>query len=98
MKHWEQTLATYVYNHCNICNISIYFCNTHIKHLQHTLKHLKHLKHRLQHALFTNPGRRLGGQTTAQPNPTVRVVAEKEAAAAIHVSLGVARQGEARPA
>jgi hypothetical protein len=25
-----------VYNHCNICNISIYFCNIHMKHLQHT--------------------------------------------------------------
>jgi hypothetical protein len=30
-------LTTYVYNHCNICNISIYFCNI-------SLKHLKHLK------------------------------------------------------
>jgi hypothetical protein len=48
MKHWRQTLATYVYNHCNICNISIYFCNIcniliyfcniHMKHLQHTPK------------------------------------------------------------
>jgi hypothetical protein len=25
-----------VYNHCNIYNISIYFCNIHIKHLQHS--------------------------------------------------------------
>jgi hypothetical protein len=36
MKHWEQKLATYVDNHYNICNISIYFCNIHMKHLQHT--------------------------------------------------------------
>ena len=32
LKHWEQKLATYVYNHCNI---SIYFCNIHMKHLHH---------------------------------------------------------------
>jgi hypothetical protein len=25
-----------VYNHCNICNIPIYFCNIHMKHLQYT--------------------------------------------------------------
>jgi hypothetical protein len=36
MKHLERTLATYVYNHCNICNISVSFCNIHMKHLQHT--------------------------------------------------------------
>ena len=35
MKHLEQTLATYVYSHCNICNISIYFCTIYMKHLQH---------------------------------------------------------------
>jgi hypothetical protein len=35
MKHWEQTFVPYLYNHCNICNIPIYFCNIHIKHLQH---------------------------------------------------------------
>jgi hypothetical protein len=28
--------ATLVYNHCNICNIPIYFCNIHTEHLQHT--------------------------------------------------------------
>jgi hypothetical protein len=33
MKHWKQTFATYVYNHCNI---PIYFRNIHIKHWQHT--------------------------------------------------------------
>jgi hypothetical protein len=38
MKYWEQKLATYVYNYCNICNISIYFCNIHMKHLQHTFE------------------------------------------------------------
>jgi hypothetical protein len=36
MKHLEQSLATYVYNYCNIYNIWIYFCNIHMKHLQHT--------------------------------------------------------------
>ena len=36
IKHWEQTFATYVYNHCNICNILIYFYNIHTKRLQHT--------------------------------------------------------------
>jgi hypothetical protein len=36
MKHLEQTLARYVYRHCNICNISIYFCNIYIKRLQYT--------------------------------------------------------------
>jgi hypothetical protein len=41
MKHCEQKLATYVYNHCNICDISLYFCNTHKKHLQHTSKTLE---------------------------------------------------------
>jgi hypothetical protein len=33
-----QTLAIYVYSHCNICNIQIYFCNIHKKHLQHAFK------------------------------------------------------------
>jgi hypothetical protein len=28
--------ATLVYNHCNICNIPIYFCNVYMEHLQHT--------------------------------------------------------------
>ena len=43
MKHLEHTLETYVYKYCNMCNIpiyfyniSIYFCNTDTKHLQHT--------------------------------------------------------------
>ena len=35
MEHLERTLATYVYNHCNMCNIMIYFCNIQMKHLQH---------------------------------------------------------------
>jgi hypothetical protein len=38
MKHWRHTLATYVYNHCNICNIPIYFCNIRVKQLKHTSK------------------------------------------------------------
>jgi hypothetical protein len=36
MKHFEQTLATRLWNTFNICNILIYICNIHIKHLQHT--------------------------------------------------------------
>jgi hypothetical protein len=36
MKHWEQTFEMYVYNHCNICNILIYFCNIRMKHLKYT--------------------------------------------------------------
>jgi hypothetical protein len=42
MKHLEHILETYVYSHCNICNIPIYFvtliqntCNIHLKHLKH---------------------------------------------------------------
>ena len=36
IKHLEQMLATYMYSHCNICNISIYFCKILMKHLQYT--------------------------------------------------------------
>jgi hypothetical protein len=36
MKHLEQTLVTYVYNRCNMCNIPIYLFNIRMKHLQHT--------------------------------------------------------------
>jgi hypothetical protein len=47
------TLATYVeknetlrteacnIHHCNICNIPIYFCNIHLKHVQHTSETLE---------------------------------------------------------
>jgi hypothetical protein len=38
MKYWEQKIATYM---CNHCNISIYFCNIYIKHLQHISGTLK---------------------------------------------------------
>ena len=38
MKYLERTLATYVYNYCNMGSITIYFCNIHMKHLQHTTK------------------------------------------------------------
>jgi hypothetical protein len=44
MKHRELTFATYVHNHCNICNILIYFCNIHLKHLQHTSETSETLK------------------------------------------------------
>jgi hypothetical protein len=36
MKQSEHTLETYVYSHCNMCNILIYIYNTDIKHLKHT--------------------------------------------------------------
>ena len=35
MKHLELTLETHVYSHCNMCNISIYFCNIKMKQLQY---------------------------------------------------------------
>ena len=35
MKYLEHTLETYVYSHCNMCSIPIYFCNIKIKYLQH---------------------------------------------------------------
>jgi hypothetical protein len=35
MKHSENTLEIYVYSHCNMCNILIYFCNIKMKYLQH---------------------------------------------------------------
>jgi hypothetical protein len=38
MKHWKHELATYVYNHYNMCNIPIYFYNIRMKHLQRTSK------------------------------------------------------------
>jgi hypothetical protein len=44
MKHWRQNPATYMYNHCNICNIMIYFYNIRINACNISLKHLKHLK------------------------------------------------------
>jgi hypothetical protein len=36
LKPLEHTLKTYVYNHYNMCNIPIYFCNIDVQHLQHT--------------------------------------------------------------
>ena len=53
MKHLEQTFATYVYSHCNICNILIYFCNIHMNTCNIPLKHLKHLKHMLATCAFS---------------------------------------------
>ena len=41
MKH----LHIHLKHHCNMCNITIYFCNIDIKHLQRTYEtYLKHLK------------------------------------------------------
>jgi hypothetical protein len=61
MKHCEQTLAIYVHNHCNICNIPIYFCNIRINTYNIPLKHLKHLQHTLltQHLLIAGENRGL---------------------------------------
>jgi hypothetical protein len=36
MKHLEPSLETYVYSHCNMCKIPIYFYTIDVKHLQHT--------------------------------------------------------------
>ena len=44
MKHLEHTLETYVYSHCNMCNVPIYFCNIKMKHLQHLDKTSETLK------------------------------------------------------
>jgi hypothetical protein len=45
MKNLEHTLETYVYSHCNMCNIPIYLYNIDIKYLQHTSETSEHLKH-----------------------------------------------------
>jgi hypothetical protein len=37
----DKHTCNYVYNHCNICNIPIYFCNIHLKLLQHTSETLE---------------------------------------------------------
>jgi hypothetical protein len=47
MKYLEHTLELYVYNHYNMCNIPIYFCNIDIQYLQIPLKLLKYLKYTL---------------------------------------------------
>jgi hypothetical protein len=44
MKHWRQTLAIYVYNHFNICNIQSTFATSVRTTYNIPLKHLKHLK------------------------------------------------------
>ena len=38
MKYLEPTLETYMYSHCNMCNILVYFCNIDVKHLQNTFE------------------------------------------------------------
>jgi hypothetical protein len=49
LKHLEHKLKTYIYiySHCNMCNIPIYFCNINMKQCNIYMKHLKHLKHTL---------------------------------------------------
>jgi hypothetical protein len=52
MKYLEYILKTYVYSHCNMCNIPIYFGNIDITY-NISLKHLKHLKHMLAICAFS---------------------------------------------
>jgi hypothetical protein len=42
MKHLEQIVATYVYSHCNKCNVPIYFCNIHMNTYNIPLEYPKH--------------------------------------------------------
>jgi hypothetical protein len=49
-KHWEQTFATYVYNHCNI---PIYLATSIWNTCNIPLKYLKHLKHTLATCIFS---------------------------------------------
>jgi nitrite reductase/ring-hydroxylating ferredoxin subunit len=52
MKYFEQTLVTFIWNTCNICNISIYFCNIRMKALGTYLWNIWNTWNiRLQHAL-----------------------------------------------
>jgi hypothetical protein len=48
MKHLEHTLKTYVYSHCNMCNISIYFCSILIYFCNINIKHLQHISETLE--------------------------------------------------
>jgi hypothetical protein len=71
VKYLEQTFAIYVYSHCNICNIPIYFYNIHMKHLQHTSETSETLETyscnmRFQQNMVE------GGRSTAQRDPVVR--------------------------
>jgi hypothetical protein len=78
MQHWEQTLATYVYNHCTIWNISIYFatsiwdtCNVPFKHLKHILatcvfQSHSSLRHRAELRIVVRPG---SGAAAPAPDP-----------------------------
>ena len=50
MKYWEQNLATYMYNYCNI---PIYLKHMHENNCNISLKHLKQLKHMLKTRVFT---------------------------------------------
>ena len=61
MKHWEQTFITYVYNHCNIYNITIYFCNIHMKYLQHTFETCETLETCAFSKTWQSSGRSEGG-------------------------------------
>ena len=73
MKHLEQTLATYVYSHCNKYNIPIYFCNINIKRLQHIIGTSETLETYSCNMRFQqNPGRQVGGRSIAQRDPDVR--------------------------
>jgi hypothetical protein len=73
MKHLEWMLATYVYSHCNKCNILIYFYNIYIKRLQHIIGTFETLETYVCNMRFQqNPGRQVGGRSIAQRDPDVR--------------------------
>jgi hypothetical protein len=62
MSRTDETFETYVYNHYNMCNIPIYFCNIDIQHLQHTSETSKTLEIysyniRFQHNIYLLLGR-----------------------------------------
>jgi hypothetical protein len=44
LRHTSGTLATYVYNYCNMCNFPIYFYNIRMKQLKHTSKTIETLE------------------------------------------------------
>ena len=52
MKHWEQTLETYVYKPLQHMHISIYFFNIHMKHLQRVSETSKLLEHMFATCVF----------------------------------------------
>ena len=86
IKHLEHILETFVYSHCNLCNIPMYVCSIDIKHLQHTFKTSETLENiRLQHVLssqchlaaLTNGGSSLRSSTPVQRSGAAAVRATR---------------------